>query len=718
MSAVHKALEALHPREWSELPSGDELGPFLQQTFSQAEQIVVSVPQPAGGESFEACRPHSSITRPNAARSAAEMHCSISRGPDPDIDDLAGLQKGWGKPVKINAKENPLGMTVWKMAGHDRHGAWFARRSVHEGLGFKKWKKAMQREFAQSLAVDGGPGEGSVRGIGADKQLEKERVEGVGTLDVYQLSAQFPGPVAPREFITCLLTSDTALSDISAVDVNGNKSIPRHYMVVSIPCDHPEAPQRSTPVRGNYESVELIREIPLNPAKSKSTPNLLNTAGDPKTSDAQSDKVDMREHKDDDPEMNPVEWIMITRSDPGGGIPRFMVERNTPASIAGDAVKFLDWATSLDEIPDADEDADKQAEVQAKRTERQASYDLSAVETNGHLAGLGASAVPIHSSQSITGAFEPSGPNDSGIIASLTGAVQHYTPDMIKDRLGMGGDGQDTEAFPAYEDDDLSSDTSYDSAYERTADWKTAYEGPDAPDPLASESSLSLAAGGSAENDEEFKQSSDHRHYEREIQKLAQRRKTLDEKMEKARQEEEKKKEEMASKEAKEQDKQRERIEKDRKKNEERFKKEMDKIEQKKKREEEKVEAKRRKARDKDANARDRRERDEYRRRVELLQRENELLRRQLGDLQRENTVLVQRVGKLSEGQNVMREVKEELERKPRSSSEIWDKVAERDRARSAESRKSLGASSKKSGETAKSKLSGMHSASEERVVS
>ena len=183
MSTVHKALEALHPREWAEFPQGEGLAPFLQETFAQAETIVASVPQPSGGEAFEACRPHSGITRPNAAGSAADIHCSASRGPDPDIEDLAGLQKGWGKPVKLSAKDNPLGMSIWKMAGHDRHGAWFARRSVHEGLGFRKWKKAMQREFAQSLAVDGGPGEGSVRGIGADRRLEREVVEGVGHLD-------------------------------------------------------------------------------------------------------------------------------------------------------------------------------------------------------------------------------------------------------------------------------------------------------------------------------------------------------------------------------------------------------------------------------------------------------------------------------------------------------------------------------------------------------
>ncbi|XHF97886.1 hypothetical protein AWENTII_001460 [Aspergillus wentii] len=34
---------------------------------------------------------------------------------------------------------------------------------------------------------------------------------------------------------------------------------------------------------------------------------------------------------------------MVTRSDPGGNIPRWMVEKGTPKSICSDTVKFLDW---------------------------------------------------------------------------------------------------------------------------------------------------------------------------------------------------------------------------------------------------------------------------------------------------------------------------------------------------------------------------------------
>ena len=115
--------------------------------------------------------------------------------------------------------------------------------------------------------------------------------------------------------------------------------MPRHFMVVSIPVTHPDTPPRNGMIRGFYESIEMIREIPL-PAS-------------------------------DDAETNPVEWIMVTRSDPGGGIPRFMVERSVPSSIVQDAVKFLDWACAKDDAPDAahtDEsavaqDADRQPSI-------------------------------------------------------------------------------------------------------------------------------------------------------------------------------------------------------------------------------------------------------------------------------------------------------------------------------------------------------------------
>lgn len=179
MSKLHDALASLRPVPYSDIPV-NELATYLRNTFAEAELILNSVPPPPGGDDFATA--HRTRTDPNAATKASEMTCSTVRPPPPD-QLHEELQKGWGKPMKLSAKDNPLGVSVYKMAGHDRHGAWFARRSVHEGLGFEKWKKAMQREFPESLAVQKGPGEGSVRGIGGDRVLEREEADGLGRLE-------------------------------------------------------------------------------------------------------------------------------------------------------------------------------------------------------------------------------------------------------------------------------------------------------------------------------------------------------------------------------------------------------------------------------------------------------------------------------------------------------------------------------------------------------
>ena len=140
--------------------------------------------------------------------------------------------------------------------------------------------------------------------------------------------------------------------------------------MVSKPVTHPGVQPRDGYVLGRYESIEFIREIPITLARSSSSSNLLDQASSSNTkrttigrkrsstigfaesrgSDAKGERRDRDTSPNAlDPELNPVEWLMITRSDPGGGIPRFMVERGTPSSIAADAAKFLDWACSKEE---------------------------------------------------------------------------------------------------------------------------------------------------------------------------------------------------------------------------------------------------------------------------------------------------------------------------------------------------------------------------------
>jgi hypothetical protein len=178
MSQLHKALECLQPRDFGDVPL-DQLESFLSDTFSKAELIANSVPPPPNGTPYESAR----RSRTGTKDAASLTDLTVSQVRRPVQADNAELQKAWGKPLKLSGKDASLGITVFKMAGHDRHGAWFARTSVHEGLGFAKWKMAMQREFPESLEVKGGPGEGNIRGIGGDRRLEEITVEGLGKLE-------------------------------------------------------------------------------------------------------------------------------------------------------------------------------------------------------------------------------------------------------------------------------------------------------------------------------------------------------------------------------------------------------------------------------------------------------------------------------------------------------------------------------------------------------
>lgn len=673
MSELHQALETLGPIDFSEVPV-DGLEPFLRHHFKAGELITNSVPPPPGGEPFESSTPQH--TTPDSAATSKDIVSSPARPPTPDKLH-ADLRKQWGKPMKLSAKDNPLGISVYKMAGHDRHGAWFARRSVHEGLSFSKFRKAMQREFAESLAVQGGPGEGNVRGIGGDRRLEKKKLDGVGQMEVYQLSAQFPGPTTPREFVTLLLTSDSALTEKSAKNGNSGEVVPRHYMVISRPVKHPEAPERQGFIRGQYESVELIREIPINPAskgKSASTSNLLESH-DGKAKDdargrsrgstigfaesrgpgAKGENVDRGDGSAGDPELNPVEWIMITRSDPGGGIPRFMVERGTPGSIVADAVKFLDWATGKGEIPEPDEDEELQAKASESKAEAPPPTQMN---------GDATAETPAQRQQEAQ--LQGGQTEGGGVISHLTNALEAgldaYAPTTVSSYAHQYLDQQDVQQPSTRSYDDDSSSSSSSESFASAEDFRPTNEGPPASMPRESTDSLAsldskLSSGGAQPTN----------HHEREFLKLEKDRERLEQKLAKKRQAEDEKLRSQQEKDKKDVSKAEDKHEREIRKQQEKHDKEMRKIEQKKEKELRKAEEKRRKALDKDILNKVTRERDEYRDRCEVGEKERTLLREQVGELQRENTILVQRIAKLG-GENMVRELKAEAGR-PRASS-------------------------------------------------
>lgn len=203
MAALHSALQALSPVEFTSLPL-DDLKPYLVDMFSKSQVLIDSVPLAPTDSTPPTGRSRANTTS-SLASNASEMSSSSARSAPP-VAEHAALQKEWGKPVKLSAKENPLGIAVYKLAGRDGKGAWFARRSVHEGLGFAKWRAALEREFPESLEVQGGPGEGNVRGIGGERRVERKMVPGVGkmegeSIDILSPEAGLRGKSKPNESI-------------------------------------------------------------------------------------------------------------------------------------------------------------------------------------------------------------------------------------------------------------------------------------------------------------------------------------------------------------------------------------------------------------------------------------------------------------------------------------------------------------------------------------
>lgn len=183
MGNGHEALEALGPVGWDDLPH-DDMKTYLDDIFSQALAVSESIPSPdVQGQPARSTASGRSRAKTESAAAFADIHRSLS--PRQSAATLAAaeeLRKDW-KEIKMNAKDNPMGINVYKMSGKDGRGAWFARQSVHDTLSFAEWKTGLEREFSESLKVQGSPGSGSIRGIGADKCVETKEFENSGKLN-------------------------------------------------------------------------------------------------------------------------------------------------------------------------------------------------------------------------------------------------------------------------------------------------------------------------------------------------------------------------------------------------------------------------------------------------------------------------------------------------------------------------------------------------------
>lgn len=502
-------------------------------------------------------------------------------------------------------------------------------------------------------------------------------------------------------------------------------------MVVSKPCVHPDCPPRDGFIRGEYESVEFIREIPRKPLKSSSTSDLSSAGGahgtrgainkeamlrnaqqkshtfplhndggsdlkiseddhveppstpvsDEKESEgrrrgktisfagsrgrtAKGEQLDVHQGEDDEEEAetNPVEWIMITRSDPGGSVPRWMVERGTPGSIVADAGKFLDWACQKDHAHSDDEDEAVGADHKHSHADEKILRDY---QTNGHLSGIDRNADDLNRPRGVqtsTSSLETTDtPGQGGMIQSLASAayagLETYAPKVVVEHLP--GHRAETDVPSQHiEGEPLVSSSKDDDAESSISEASSVNSFASADSHLSDEGeSKSVSSKTTSSQNKDNGQTVQ----EKELAKLNERKRKLDEKLAKTREKELKDREELTSKEQAAIKKAEEKHTKEVAKQEEKYKKEVAKLEAKKAKEAAKLAEKKKRAEDKDEKARLVREKEEVKAELDVLKKEREILKTQVGELQKENTALAAQLGKASNGRDLLKEVREEI---------------------------------------------------------
>ncbi|KAG5934029.1 hypothetical protein E4U53_000785 [Claviceps sorghi] len=672
MGSHHEPLRALAPVDWDDvLQHEDDLGTFLNDCFAQAQIAIDSVPS-AAASTATAVVP-AAIGRARAKTDSAVVynHASASSSlHDTDTPALgqlsARLRREW-KEIKTNPRDNPLAISVYKLASKDGKGSWFARRSVHIGLSFEQWKTGLQREFEESIKVQGAPGSGNIRGIGAERNVEHRDVEDAGHLDVFHLSAQFPGPTAPRDFITLLLTSD--FSHRTKAGKQSQRHPLREYMIVSKPCVHPDCPPRQGIIRGQYESVEIVREVPLE-ADPDPDPDPDANAGaeavNKKRSLSSTDLWSGENRKSaainragNDVEAGPraIEWVMITRSDPGGSVPRFLIEKGTPPGIIGDAGKFLDWVTAIaaqdgteqtSQVTDDDDTTNQGGQetpelnnTAQKHSSRTSNMTLTR-DTQPPIQDGSASADHSERTPSstglygiITGAFGVAGAVASGLRSqfgiplSVPGSRDGLTDSHDVLEGERDGDGDADAGAGADSTSDTSSIRSFASALEKSITGDNA------------------ALGSLSTYSDESKQQQQLQPRDKELRKLLERRQKLDRSYAQFRERMQSKRQGAKEKDAASLAKLREKHDREAAKQEARYQREMRKLEEKRAHEERKAEARRRKAAERQEKSSLTLELEQARADRDVAVKEIELLRTQVGELQAQNTMLVARLGRL-----------------------------------------------------------------------
>jgi len=686
--AHHEPFKALGPLPWEAIlgDSDDDrntvLADLLKTTFASAQVLIDSIP----GESSSSSSNKKKIAVAATTRARSQTDSAVAppnitqttattTTPDPNI---ALLQKEW-KEVKTSPKDNPLNIAVHKLSARDGNGSWFARRSVHRGVPFEKWVLGLRREFAETSALRSGATDGkSVRGLGAERRVARVSVPRVGTAEVFLVSVRFPGPTTPRDFVAVLLMPDEA-----ETTGKGKVKGTRQFMLVSRPCEHPECPTRQGFIRGTYESVEFVREVPVEKPlrRTRSSNDMRNgevliangvddgeclnkeavlraalagraVADGAAKAVAFTDSLQAKTAAsspgpsgDEDEEADTaIEWLMVTRSDPGGSVPRFMVEKGTPGGIINDAGRFLTWVTqkSEEELRAAmDAGVDELDEPEAN------SPDEKKPDTNGRQPSFKATVRSPTDEATETASQDIAPPTGFyGMIASALEAAGSVVISRMSSLAGSARSESDLDDELDSESD-TASELSYRSAEEGDSLSQPALndikDSPSIPDIASSARSVrsTLSSGSQAVP-------APDPHNNKELRRLQERRQRAHDKMTKAQERLVAKRRDNDSDKAQEAAlvKLREKHEREMAKQEEKFQRDLLRLQEKRAAERRKAEDRRRKAEEREDRRNLQAELEKTRAERDMALREIEILKEQVGALQSQNTMLVATLGK------------------------------------------------------------------------
>lgn len=441
-----------------------------------------------------------------------------------------------------------------------------------------------------------------------------------------------------------LLTSD--LSHQAENKVGGL----RQYIIVSKPCNHSECPPRQGIIRGQYESVEIIREVHVEPSMAKRSMSAVDLAANDERRASSDIKMSNSERLQDARPVA-VEWLMVTRSDPSGSVPRFLIEKGTPPGIVGDAGKFLKWTTAgsrrgWDETVTATTTKTPADEVNgAEGGSPVATTETHTTTTTNHLSRSD-STFQSHDGD------DNSVPSSNGIYGIITG-IFGIASSVVANGLGLNyaSSEESISTVPAitvqeHEDEGMESDSSSTRSFLSALEKRLSQEPRANNDGSQSEDSkstttnpnASAAAGAPAPIGPAG---------EKELRKLQERRRKIDEKMVLMQSRLQSKSQGDRAKDEASLAKLREKLDREAAKQEQKYQRELQKLEEKRENEARKAEQKRRKAAEKEEKSSMALELERVRAELDLARQTGRILEGQVRELQAQNTQLVAKLGKM-----------------------------------------------------------------------